>query len=102
MSEVDISEIIDGFRKPLTKWDFRFPSEVFSCELDDRLALGRVICGKRFENKFGAGADHFDRHLGELADGEFTGVSEVDGPVEVVGSVHHSDNAFNEIIDVAE
>jgi len=102
LPEIDISEVFDGFCESFTKGYFRLPIEMFSSKINDRLALGGVVGGQGFENEFGTGADHFDGHFSKLSDGEFAGVSEVDGPVEIVRSVHHSNDAFNEIIDVAE
>jgi len=50
----------------------------------------------------GFGAGEFDDELGEFFDGEFDGVSEVDGSDEVVWGVHQAEDAIDEVVDIAE
>ena len=39
---------------------------------------------------------------GQLEDGEFAGVPQVDGTDKVIGAIHHADHAFYQVIDVAK
>ena len=67
-----------------------------------RLALFGIVGGERFKDELGIGVGKLDDRFGELFDGEFTGVAEVDGAGNIVGGVHHLDKPGNQIGNVAE
>jgi len=76
------------------------PVELVLGDGDVRLALLRVVSGEGLEGELGFAADFGEDFLGEFEHGEFAGVSDVDG--RGLTALHEADEAFDEVIDVAE
>ena len=71
-------------------------------ERDVGAALARVVDGEGFSDEAGARAGHLDDERGELGDGEFFGIAEIDRAGEGLGGVHGEHEAADHVVDVAE
>src|SRR6516162_1631118 len=95
-------EICSRFRQPNPQRDRRPPTKQFLRFADFRLALFGVVSGKRAVNNFRSGAGNVDYDLRELTNREFFRVPEVHRPNNPVAGFHEPNQAFDEIVDVAE
>ena len=72
-------------------------------ERDVRLAAGGIVGGQRLVDDFRFRAGQLDDQLGELLDGELRrDCRGCTGPMKLVRGVHHADDAFDQVVAVAE
>lgn len=79
-----------------------FPVEVLFGKGDIGSALFGVVFGQGLEDEFGAGVSEVENVFSEFDHGEFAGVAEVDGAGDGGIAVHEADEAFDEVVAVAE
>jgi len=66
------------------------------------LPLAGVILRQRFVDELGLRTGQVEHLLGQLLDRELVRIAEVDRAWEIAPGVHHAQEAFDEIIDIAE
>ena len=97
----DTPEVVDGFLEPLFKGNGGLPAELFLGQGDVGLALERIVTGERMEGELGTATDLLENKLGELEHGEFSGIADIYGTGDAF-RVHEADEAFDEVVDIAE
>src|SRR5262245_8425053 len=102
VAEVDGAEPVDGFLETFAERRGGLPLQVLLGQRDVGLAADRVVGGERLVDELRFRAGELDDQLGELADGEFDRVAQVARPWKSVRAVHHADDAFDQIVAVAE
>jgi len=98
----DFFEIVDGLSETLLDIHPGFPMKPLNGQRDIRLALLRVILGKGFEDDAGSAPGQSDHLLREFQHAEFIWISQVHRTREIVGCIHHPDQAFDQVIHIAE
>lgn len=97
----DAPEVVDGFLEALFERNGGLPAELFLGQSDVWLALERVVTGERMEGELGTATDLLENKLGELEHGKFSGVADINRTGDAF-RVHEADEAFDEVVDVAE
>ena len=97
----DAPEVVDGFLESLFKGNGGLPAELFLGQGDVGLALERIVTGERMESELGTATDLLENKLGELEHGEFSGIADIYGTGDAF-RVHEADEAFDEVVDIAE
>ena len=97
----DAPEVVDGFLESLFKGNGGLPAELFLGQGDVGLALERIVTGERMEGELGTATDLLENKLGELEHGEFSGIADIYGTGDAF-RVHEADEAFDEVVDIAE
>ena len=102
-------EIGDGLLQALLQLHLGLPVvQVFAGATDVGLALQGVVGRQGPEHQPGRGAGECDHFFGQLPNGEFVGVAQVDGAGEAgatvgcAGGVHEAHEAFNEVVHITK
>lgn len=97
-----IVEICDCLRKAFMQLRLGFPVKLLAGQRYVRPALARIVLRQRLLHGFGLRACQVDDGVGEFANGEFVGVAEVDRSRKIGSFIDHSQEALDEVVDVAE
>ena len=92
--DIDRGEVVDGFRESITEFHRGLPLEVFLGERNVGTSPCRIILRQRLVGDFRFRVGEFDNQFGELFDGVFPGVANIDRADDFVGVVHHANDAF--------
>jgi hypothetical protein len=66
------------------------------------LALPSIVGRRRLGRQFRLRADELEDGFGELDHRELDRIADIDRAGDVVGGVHHTDHAVDQVVDMAE
>ena len=102
MVHIDGAEPLQGLDQAFAERDLWLPVQLAAGQGDIGLALRRIVGRQRPVDEFGLRAGQFDHQLRQLQDRELAGVAEVHRARKIVRTVHHPDDAFHQVVPVAE
>ena len=82
--------------------DCRFPSVTLFCCCDFRASLFRIIFRKRFKPDFSVTFCQLNDRIGQLKDGELSGIAHVQRPAKVGLIFHEGGHQIDEVVYIAE